>query len=213
MPVTRDSPSIQGDVPGPDPARAPPNKAIAQAGLACRGQLAGVCLARQGPPRGAPLPPRATRTWSTFGPHAIEACARVAAANGTSLEGWPCDVSRQGCRRSREPRKTRWVAGRRMARTGFPPAPGSRHRGSVGDHPRYGGRAVCPPAPSDSPSLETHEGARRPALYGGTSARLAVAPYAPFLASAPHMGDNPISIRSNRHPAFYTASQPPSDHL
>jgi len=31
-------------------------------------------------------------------------------------------------------------------------------------------------------------------------------------ASVPHMGDNPISIRSNRHPAFYTASQPPSDH-
>jgi hypothetical protein len=77
MLVTRDSPSIQGDVPGPDPARAPPNKAIAQAGLACRGQPAGVSLASQGPPRGAPLPPRATCTWSTFGPHAIEACARV----------------------------------------------------------------------------------------------------------------------------------------
>jgi hypothetical protein len=45
MPVTRDSPSIQGDVPGPDPARAPPNKAIARAGLACRGQPAGVSLA------------------------------------------------------------------------------------------------------------------------------------------------------------------------
>ena len=29
MPVTRDSPSIQGDVPGPDPARAPPSKAVA----------------------------------------------------------------------------------------------------------------------------------------------------------------------------------------
>jgi hypothetical protein len=45
MPVTRDSPSIQGDVPGPDPARAPPSKAIARAGLACRGQPAGVYLA------------------------------------------------------------------------------------------------------------------------------------------------------------------------
>ena len=45
MPVARDSPSIQGDVPGPDPARAPPTKAIAQAGLACRGQPAGVYLA------------------------------------------------------------------------------------------------------------------------------------------------------------------------
>jgi hypothetical protein len=61
MPLTRDSPSTQGDVPGPDPARAPPNKAIAQAGLACRGQPAGVCLASQGPRRGAPLPPRARR--------------------------------------------------------------------------------------------------------------------------------------------------------
>jgi hypothetical protein len=28
-PLTRDSPSIQGDVPGPDPARAPPSKAVA----------------------------------------------------------------------------------------------------------------------------------------------------------------------------------------
>jgi hypothetical protein len=46
MPVTRDSPSIQGDVPGPDPPRLPPNKAIAQAGLACRGQPAGVSLAQ-----------------------------------------------------------------------------------------------------------------------------------------------------------------------
>ena len=45
MPLARDSPSIQGDVPGPDPARAPPNKAIAQAGLACRGSR-----------RGSPLP-------------------------------------------------------------------------------------------------------------------------------------------------------------
>src|SRR5215208_184798 len=41
MPVVRYSPSTQGDVPGPDPARAPPNKAIARAGLACRGQPAG----------------------------------------------------------------------------------------------------------------------------------------------------------------------------
>ena len=41
MPLATDSPPIQGDVPGPDPARAPPNKAIARAGLACRGQLAG----------------------------------------------------------------------------------------------------------------------------------------------------------------------------
>jgi hypothetical protein len=71
MPLVRDNPSTQGDVPGPDPARAPPNKAIAQAGLACRGQPAGVSLASQGSAtRGAPLPPRAGRAWSTFGPHA-----------------------------------------------------------------------------------------------------------------------------------------------
>jgi hypothetical protein len=154
-----------------------------------------------------------TRTASSRRPDIrIEAWARVALTNGASLEDWPCDVSRQGCRESSVPRKTRWAAGQpAMGRTGFPPAPGSRHRGSVGGHPRYGGRAACPPAPSDSPSLETHEGARRPALYAGTSARLAVAPYAPFLASVPHMGDNPTSIRSNRHPAFYAASQPPSE--
>ncbi len=212
MPLARDSRlhrgmSLAQTPPGlPLTRRSPRRDSLVEA-------AAGVHLANQGPPRGAPLPPRATCTWSTFGAHAIEACARVAVTNGTSLEGWPCDVSRQRCRRSSVPRKTRWVAGRRMARTGFPPAPGSRHRGSVGDHPRYGGRAVCPPAPSDSPSSGTHEGARRPALYGGTSARLAVAPYAPFLTSVPHMGGNPISIRSNRHPAFYTASQPPSDHL
>jgi hypothetical protein len=66
-----------------------------------------------------------------------------------------------------------------MARTGFRTASGSRHRGSVGGRPRYGDKAACPPAPSDSASLETPGGARRPGLYGGTSARLAVSPYAP----------------------------------
>jgi hypothetical protein len=172
---------------------------------------AGGGLPCQGPPRGAPLPPRATCTWTTLGPYAIEACAWVAVTNGTSLQGWPCGVSRQ-LQPFPGPRKTRWVGGRRRARTGLPPAPGSRHRGSVGDHPRYGGRAVGPPAPSDSPSLETPEGARRPVLSGGTWARLAVAPYAPFLAGVLHLGDNPISIRSNRHPAFYTASRPPAAH-
>jgi hypothetical protein len=68
MPVTRDSPSIQGDVPGPDPARAPPNKAIAMAGLACRGSRRWSALPRQGPRCGAPLPPRAAclvHVWST----------------------------------------------------------------------------------------------------------------------------------------------------
>jgi hypothetical protein len=86
MPLARDSPSIQGDVPGPDPARAPPNKAIAQAGLACRGQPAGVYLASQGSAtRGAPLPPRAGRPWSTFGPHAIGAERFVAVSSGGSF--------------------------------------------------------------------------------------------------------------------------------
>jgi hypothetical protein len=47
MPVTRDGPSLQGDVPGPDPARAPPNKAIAQAGSLV-GQPAGVSPGSQG---------------------------------------------------------------------------------------------------------------------------------------------------------------------
>jgi hypothetical protein len=60
---------------------------------------------------------------------------------------------RQGCGRFGVPRETRRAAGRPpMARTGLPAAPGSRHRGSVGDHPRSGGRAASPPGPSDSPS-------------------------------------------------------------
>jgi hypothetical protein len=101
------------------------------------------------------------------------------------------DESSPGCRRSRVPRETRRAAGRPpMARTGFPPTPGSRHRGSVGGHPRSGGRAASAPAPSDSPSLGTHEAALRPGLCVGTWARPAVAPCAPFLASIPHVGDN-----------------------
>jgi hypothetical protein len=69
-PVTRDSPSIQGDVPGPDPARAPPSKAVAGGarlsgaaggGLPCLGKVRDA--ARRCPPSG--------RAWSTFGPHAI----------------------------------------------------------------------------------------------------------------------------------------------
>src|SRR5215218_7647442 len=68
MPVTRDSPSIQGDVPGPDPARAPPNKAIAQAGLACRGQPAGVSLPAKVATRSAAAPTGGAclvHVWST----------------------------------------------------------------------------------------------------------------------------------------------------
>src|SRR5215218_2147008 len=85
MPVTRDSPSIQGDVPGPDPARAPPNKAIAQAGLACRGQPAGVSPCQPRSRRGAPLPPQAGHAWSTFGPHAIGAEWFATVSSGTSF--------------------------------------------------------------------------------------------------------------------------------
>ena len=116
---------------------------------------------------------------------------RAAVAPRCDVERWPLRRHRQGCRRSSTPREIRRVAGRlRMARTGFPPTPGSRRRGSVGARPKYGGRAACPPVPSDSPSLETHKEARRPGLSGGTSARLAVAPCAPFLPTIPHMGDN-----------------------
>ena len=113
------------------------------------------------------------------------------------------------------PRQTRRSAGRPpMARTGSPPTPGSRHRGSVGGHPRSGDRAACPPAPSDSPSLETQEAARRPGLSVGTWARSAVAPCAPFLVSVPHVGGNPTPIGGGRHPAFYTKrAKPRSDRL
>jgi hypothetical protein len=67
MPLTRDSPSIQGDVPGPDPARAPPNKAIAQAGLACRGQPAGVYLASARSATRSAAASAAGRAWSRLG--------------------------------------------------------------------------------------------------------------------------------------------------
>jgi hypothetical protein len=70
MPLARDSPSIQGDVPGPDPPGLPPSKAVAGR-VRLSGAAGGVYLARQGPRRGAPPPPRARRAWPTFGPHAI----------------------------------------------------------------------------------------------------------------------------------------------
>src|SRR5918995_7540300 len=70
MLVTRDSPSIQGDVPGPDPARAPPSKAVAGRGSLVGGSRLGSTLsgkvrnaARRCPrERGVPGP--------TVGPHA-----------------------------------------------------------------------------------------------------------------------------------------------
>ena len=97
----------------------------------------------------------------------------------------------------------------RMARTGFPLTPGSRRRGSVGGRPRYGGRAACPPAPSDSPSLATHEGARRPARCVGTSARLAAAPCTPFLRLPPD-GGRPYAHR-RRMPSSVLHSEPAPD--
>jgi hypothetical protein len=71
MPVTRGSPSIQGDVPGPDPARAPLARRL-PGGLACRGAAGGSAL--PGKVRDAARRcPRERRAWSTFGPHAIGA--------------------------------------------------------------------------------------------------------------------------------------------
>jgi hypothetical protein len=171
-------------------AQTPPplTKAIAQAGLACRGQTAG----------GLPCQPRSA-TRSAAAPTSDVCLVHVWATRQQRHAvdgGRPVRRSNAGLRRhrlGRRPftvsRETKRAAGRsRMARPGFPPTPGSRRRGSVGDHPRSGGRAAYPPAPSDSPSLGTREGAQRPALYVGTSARLAVAPYAPCLASAPVWG-------------------------
>jgi hypothetical protein len=96
---------------------------------------------------------------------------------------------RQGLQASGVPRETWRAVGRpRMARTGLPAAPGSRRRGSVGGRPRYGGRAACPPAPSDSPSLGTHAAAQRPARCAGTWAGLSGATHAPVLAVVPGLG-------------------------
>jgi hypothetical protein len=96
---------------------------------------------------------------------------------------------RQGLQASGVPRETWRAVGRpRMARTGLPAAPGSRRRGSVGGRPRYGGRAACPPAPSDSPSLGTHAAAQRPARCAGTWAGLSGATPSPVLAVVPGLG-------------------------
>jgi hypothetical protein len=54
MPVTRDSPSIQGDVSGPDPARASPSKAVAGRGSLVGGSRRGLpCQARSAMRRAA----------------------------------------------------------------------------------------------------------------------------------------------------------------
>jgi hypothetical protein len=88
-PLARDSPSIQGDVPGPDPARAPPSKAVAGGarlsgaaggGLPCFGKVrdaerhcprSEACLVKVGAGAILPLfcptdPHRATRTRITL---------------------------------------------------------------------------------------------------------------------------------------------------
>ena len=88
MPLARDSPSIQGDVPGPDPARAPPNKAIAQAGLACRGQPAGVYLASARSATRSAAAPTSGRCRSTIGPHGIGA-ERSPAVRRSRIPGPP----------------------------------------------------------------------------------------------------------------------------
>jgi hypothetical protein len=182
-----------------------PYQGDCQAGLACRGSR-----------RGSPLPATVR--------HAERRCPHERHMPGPPLGHTPTmqavggghhrylarelasTTSSPGMQTVPVPRETRRAAGRLwMARTGFPPTPGSRHRGSVGGRPRYGGRAASPPAPSDSPSLGTHGGARRPAPFGGTSARLALAPCAPFLPVVPHRGDNhPTPIGNECHPAFYT---------
>jgi hypothetical protein len=81
MPLTRDSPSTQGDVPGPDPARAPlPRRSprwgspvgAAGGGLPCLGKVRHA--ERRCPASG--------RAWSTVGPHAIGAERFVAVSSG-----------------------------------------------------------------------------------------------------------------------------------
>jgi hypothetical protein len=68
MPTGQGQPSIQGDVPGPDPARLPLARRLPGWARLLGAAPAGVCLARQGPRCGAPLPPRAAclvHVWST----------------------------------------------------------------------------------------------------------------------------------------------------
>ena len=84
MPVTRDSAYI-GDVPGPDPAGAPPKQGNRPGGARLSGAAGGGLLASQGPRCGAPLPPRAGRAWSMFGPHAIGTERFLAVSSGASF--------------------------------------------------------------------------------------------------------------------------------
>jgi hypothetical protein len=73
MPVTRDRPSIQGGCPWPRPRQGSPYQGGCRAGPTCRGSRRGLPCLGKARGRGAPLPPRAGRAWSTFGPHAIGA--------------------------------------------------------------------------------------------------------------------------------------------
>jgi hypothetical protein len=73
---------IQGDVPGPDPARASPNKAIAGRGSLVGGSRRGLpCLGKVRD--AARRRPRAGRAWSTFGPHAIGTERFATVTNGS----------------------------------------------------------------------------------------------------------------------------------
>ena len=93
------------------PRQGSPNKAIARAGLACREQPAEGCLASQGPRGGAPLPPRAGPAWSRLG-HTPWKHALGGGHQRYVARRWPCDVSRQGCRRSSVlGRPGGWLAG------------------------------------------------------------------------------------------------------
>jgi hypothetical protein len=67
LPLTRDSPSTQGDVPGLDPARAPPSKAVARRARLSGAAGGGLPCQASSATRGAPLPPRAGCAWSMLG--------------------------------------------------------------------------------------------------------------------------------------------------
>ena len=84
MPVTRDSAYI-GGCPWPRPRQGPPKQGDCQAGLACPGAAGWGLLASQDPRCGAPLPLRAGRAWSTFGPHAIGPERFATVSSGTSF--------------------------------------------------------------------------------------------------------------------------------
>jgi hypothetical protein len=82
--VTRDSPSTQGDVPGPDPARAPPTKAMLRRGSLVGGSRRGSTLPAKVRQAGAAVPGERclVHVWSTC--HRNRAVR--AASSGASFE-------------------------------------------------------------------------------------------------------------------------------